>query len=63
MVDIGSRQVNNWLKTFDEILEKELESEDGLDGEYVGNERNAKILEVLSRLVSMWVNTRKASKL
>lgn len=63
VVNIDSRRVNNWLDRFDSILKEELKSEDGLDGKYVGNQRNPKILELLSELVPMWINTRKASKL
>lgn len=62
VVDIDSRTVNNWLDRFENILKEELKSEDGLDGEYVGNQRNVKILEILSELVPIWINTKKASK-
>lgn len=61
--EINSRTINNWLTKFEDILEEELESDDGLDGQYVGKERNARIVEILSKLVPMWINTKKAEKI
>lgn len=62
-LELDSRTINNWLTRFKPILKKELKSDNGLDGEYHGKERNVVIVRILMKLVGAWVNTNKATKL
>jgi hypothetical protein len=62
-LELDSRTVNNWLTRFKPILKEELKSDDGIDGEYHGKERNVVIVRILMKLVGAWVNTSKATKL
>lgn len=60
-VELDSRTINNWLTRFKPTLREELNSDEGMDGEYQGKERNALIVKILMNTVSAWVNTNKAT--
>lgn len=62
--EIDSRTINNWFTRFEKIIENELRSEKGLDGEYTkAKERNTTIVRTLSKLVPIWINTESTRKI
>lgn len=62
--EIRAQTINNWLNMYKELIREELNSEDGLSGEYNSpEERNPTILRILSKLVPIYINTEDTEKI
>lgn len=61
--EIDSRTINNWFSRFETIIEDELRSNSGIKAEYSEpKERNPTIIELLSKLVPFWINTKDSKR-
>lgn len=62
--EVRAQTINNWLNMYEDLIRKELESGDGLRGEYSSpEERNPTIIRILSKLVPIYINTEDTTKL